>query len=71
MEHTAFRPCLHLGLLSMVVDSQQQSNAGDVFQHLRRSLDQSAAFWDDHSYFEPHTPFFSYLYNLVGLYISS
>lgn len=40
-------------------------HAGHLFQQLRSVLDQSAAFWSDHNYFDPQTPFFSYLYDLV------
>ncbi|KAL3136683.1 hypothetical protein ABBQ38_005919 [Trebouxia sp. C0009 RCD-2024] len=44
----------------------QDALPGNVFQQIRQGLDQSAAFWDDHNYFEPQTPFFSYLYDLAS-----
>lgn len=36
-----------------------------MYEQLKLGLDPSAAFWADHHYFDPNTPFFSYLYNLV------
>ena len=36
-----------------------------VLRDLTEGLAPSAAFWDDHNYFEPETPFFSYLYDVV------
>ena len=41
-------------------------HADDAFNALKATLQPQAAFWQDHSYFDVTTPFFSYLYNLVS-----
>ncbi|KAA6422753.1 MAG: hypothetical protein FRX49_07288 [Trebouxia sp. A1-2] len=49
----AFLPCV-------IRDSVSEA----LFKQLRSGLSATASFWTDHQYFEPETPFFSYLYQL-------